>query len=210
MRALMSQAQVQAWIIAILPWLLLFGLFCMDGELSQLILRAALSWLLWFAALALDVVAIRWLTRIAKHAFNPRSNEIKLIELELLPFLRQLQAYIAAGRDIEDSVADSLDACAPSLAKFFLYLNMQNQEQESTPREILVTRQLLMQSIKHGSPIRQELNNLAEDIESQQESRWEEALQLLPIKSLAPLFCCAFPAALLILFSFLGPLLAGL
>jgi hypothetical protein len=210
-KSLLAQAQLQAWIIALLPWFLLLALIWVDSDLGKVVLKSPLTWSAWALAAGLDFIAIKWLLRLGKRTLVPKIKAQILLELELLPMLRHLQAYISAGIDIEDAARESVVACAPSLKTIFFSLTIpEPKEDQSLPTEIFVVRRLLSQSILHGTPLRAELLIMAQEIESQRDARCEQALQTLPVKALLPLFSCAFPATLLILASFLSPLLSSL
>lgn len=210
-QSLLAQAQVQAWIIACLPWILLITLMWMDANLGKIVWHSPLSWLAWSLAAALDLGAIKWLMRLSRRALNPSDQRQRILELELLPFIRYMQALLSAGKDIEDSARESVQACAPSLKPFFFSLSEQKiLASPLVPPEVFTIRRLLNQSLSHGTPLRAELSLMLDEIESQRDSRCERALQVLPVKALMPLFSCAFPATLLILASFLSPLLSVL
>ena len=125
------------------------------------------------------------------------------MEEEALPELTlRILCELGLGRDPETAAEISLN----SIRNEFLSRAFSSASTGSAGK-ILRLRNILSHCARTGAPAREELLGFLQDLQAENETRWEERTQRLPVVLLAPLFLCFFPSALLLLGGLLIPLL---
>ncbi len=203
-RALTAQARLQAAVIFFAPWGLLASLSISDPEMATLAVKDPLCLGIWITALAMSFIGMSWIHHLLKTAITPTDQDTVISENFLPDFLLHLFARVAAGNPVEEAAKKSIFPEAPEIFSI-LFSDISNPNKPSGPLFLLDVRETLGSAAVRGSPLKDEIQRILDDCESHRDTRIEEALQKLPVKILAPLFCCILPAALLILFSFLLP-----
>lgn len=201
-KALSAQARMQALLLALLPWMLLPAFAALDAEILRQAKGNFLSWLLGIFALLSTLAGWLWIRRILRLALAPVDAEALAMEEELPLLVQQLLTWVSAGLDPGLALARSSETL-PEASPLRPWL--QNKNGPGPVSQLLA---LLARARDYGSPLREELLQLLEDLVQQRESKWEERLQKLPLKLLAPLFLCSFPAALAVLAALLLPMLS--
>lgn len=203
-RSSSTQARLQAYLICIVPWLLLFSLFLTDPTLLAEQSTNSLCLALWFLSLFLDVIGILWIRKILRSTFVPTQISIKEIEEDLMEFLFRLLPLISAGVDVREACTRALTTQNNHHLSIVIS-SLDENTAPNLPEEFFFLREILKNSLHFGSPVKEELRTFLEEIQYKKERRWEEALQKLPIRLMAPLFLCIFLAALAVLFSLVVP-----
>lgn len=201
-----AQARMQAYSVCVVPWLLLFVIFIMDSDSFLLQWQSALCKFLWLFSLLLDAAGLIWIRKILKNTFSPKDTHSKELEGDLINFLLRFIPLLSSGIDINSAALKSIptDSSTEGTLIKTIY-GLENPTALSLIPEFLQLREILRNHISFGSPIREDLRSLLEDLQNRKENRWEECVQKLPLKLLPPLFLCIFLASLLVLFSLLIP-----
>ncbi len=204
--ALTAQARLQALVIFFAPWGLLATLSAADPEMAQQALHDPICQLVWLIALLMSVGGFLWIQRILQGALLPKTTTA-LLNDDLLPqFLLHTYARVLSGTPIEAAARDSVPEKS-SLEFHEAFTDIFAKSKPDTCALILEIKDMLCAAARQGFPLREEIERALADCESFREAYIEEAIQKLPIKILAPLFLCILPAALMILFSFIYPVL---
>lgn len=202
-RGLTSQCRAQAEVLSWLPWMMAGGIAGIDPSWAGAAIALPLPWLLWGIALALSELGRRWIAVLIRRCLGPGSAEER-VEEELLPDLvLRILSEVAQGMDVESATENSLrKAGDPLLLARFNAPTPAPLSRSKAHR----LRGILTHASRTGAPLREELTAFLQDIQAETESRWEERVQRLPVRLMAPLFLCYFPGCLCVLASFLVPL----
>lgn len=211
LRALSLQCRLQAVILSVLPFFLILGFAVIDPAIFGAMAREPLCWLLWTVSSLLCIGGFLWMNRLQRRGLRPQSEETLESEEFLPDFLSDVLASVSAGNDV--SFAAQIAARRKPEAKRIqsLFYDLKpGSLPHHYPENLKYAHRMLCSAAQHGAPLKDELLLFLQELQSQRENRWEEALQKLPLQLLAPLFCCFFSAAMISGLSILIPMLKGL
>lgn len=198
---LSAQCRAQAEVLTWIPWCLAAGIFAMEPAWFGVALESPVTWFFWSASLALCGGGRAWIRRLSRQALNPGSADARILEKDFPAVVLKLLTQLSLGRD-PMSCLEQIQLSAPMPLKSWLA-----GTHESCPPPVKTFRTMVEFSQRNGAPLRDDLMNLLFDLHASQEARWEERLQQLPVRLLAPLFSCFFPACILNVLSLLLPIL---
>lgn len=197
---LSGQARAQAEVLTWLPWVLAAGLAIVDPEWVKSAMVSSVTWVIWAASLALCGLGRTWICHSMRKTLQPDSEEDALLERDLPELALRMSTEISLGRDPQLSLQNILAGHSnPHFRNWLCGISA------DAPAQAMQLRALIEFAGASGAPLRQELEHFLMELYAVQESRWEERVQRLPVRMLAPLFGCFFPASLLILIGLLLP-----
>ena len=150
-------------------------------------------------AAALDVAGILWMRRMFRLAFLARNPVERELESYFPACLTSVIGKLAVGVDVESAFEQSAPPIAASPFLHAAIFSPDSLPPESLPHCLQQALAARARALKLGAPIRSDLSEILAELESERETRWEEAAQALPVRMLLPLFACIFPANMTIL-----------
>lgn len=195
-----GQSRAQAEVLTWLPWGLAAGIAVIDPEWISTALGKSESWIAWSFALALCGCGRIWIKSLVARSLRPGSREEEALESHFPDLVLRFSTQLSLGRDPRSCLEAALAKDVPDPLRAWVSGGV------SAPGIVTNFRSLVKFAEETGAPLRDELANLQFELHASQEARWEARLQRLPVALLAPLFCCFFPACLLILIGMILPL----
>lgn len=202
-KGLSAQCRAQAEVLTWLPWCLALALFTIEPTWFSESIRSPLTWLCWSLASALCGGGKFWVLRISRNALVAPTRENYVLEEEFPELVLRVSTQISLGRDPISSLEEIQVSTRPPLR------NWLTGSDPSCPPIVKSFSTMIKFASENGAPIRDDLANFLSELQTTQETRWEERLQRLPVQLLAPLFACFFPACILVVLSLLLPILRG-
>ena len=197
--SLTSQSRAQGTVLSCLPLFMVVALAILDPQWLGSAINDPLSWCLWAFASALVGLGQFWMKQMLDSALVAKSAEEKIRQEILPPLLLGILSQMAIGSDAETAHEQSLSGLSKEQIQLL---------RKFSGGAVAQLHYLIARSKETGAPLFENLSNLLSSNYLEMENRWEEKVQRLPVFMLAPLFCCFFPATLLVIVALLLPILS--